>query len=91
MAMKVHYPDAGLTTREKQLLAMMSSDLPIKDVARRLAIPDDIVTAYLATIYCKIAIANRSALAIRGVRSPAQAVRSRPTTMPGRSVSRLLN
>jgi len=55
----------ALTTRERQLVLVLSEGVTNKEIGRRLSVAEGTVKVHLHRIYRKIGIANRTALAIR--------------------------
>ncbi len=53
-----------LTTRERQIVLMLSEGLTNKEIARRLRLTEGTVKVHLHNIYRKLGIANRTALAV---------------------------
>ena len=62
-------PDYGLTIRQQQIITLVSHGLSNKEVARRLNLCEGTVKVHLHTIFSKIGVANRTALAIWRVQS----------------------
>jgi DNA-binding NarL/FixJ family response regulator len=56
--------DGPLTTRERQIILVLSEGLTNKEIGRRLSVAEGTVKVHLHRIYCKLGIANRTALAI---------------------------
>jgi len=54
-----------LTTRERQIVLVLSEGLTNKEIARRLKLTEGTVKVHLHNIYQKLGISNRTALAIR--------------------------
>ena len=61
--MKVQYPAARLTKREQRIIELALSGLSNNELTRRLELTEVTAKAYLDTIYSRIVIANRTALA----------------------------
>ncbi len=53
-----------LTTRERQIVLVLSEGLSNKEIARRLRLTEGTVKVHLHNIYQKLGIANRTALAV---------------------------
>ena len=56
--------DQALTRREREVTALVAEGLPNKEVGRRLNLTEGTVKIHLHNIYCKIGVANRTALAV---------------------------
>jgi len=54
-----------LTTRERQVVVVLSEGLTNKEIGRRLRLAEGTVKVHLHHIYRKVGIANRTALALR--------------------------
>lgn len=52
-----------LTEREREVTHLVAQGLSNKEIARKLAISDGTIKLHLHNIYCKLSIANRTALA----------------------------
>ena len=59
---------AGLTSREREVLALLSQGLSNKDIAARLVISLNTVKRHVKAIYRKLEIHTRSAAAVRGTK-----------------------
>jgi two-component system nitrate/nitrite response regulator NarL len=53
-----------LTTRERQIVLVLSEGLSNKEIGRRLRLAEGTVKVHLHHIYRKLGIANRTALAV---------------------------
>ncbi len=56
--------DDPLTTRERQIVVVLSEGVTNKEIARRLRLAEGTVKVHLHRIYRKLGIANRTALAV---------------------------
>ena len=56
---------APLTARERQIVLVVSEGLTNKEIAQRLKLAEGTVKVHLHSIYRKLGIANRTALAVR--------------------------
>ncbi len=56
--------DAPLTTRERQIVLVLSEGVTNKEIGRRLKLAEGTVKVHLHHIYRKLGIANRTALAV---------------------------
>ena len=54
----------SLTTRERQIVLVLSEGLSNKEIARRLRLTEGTVKVHLHNIFGKLGIANRTALAV---------------------------
>jgi DNA-binding NarL/FixJ family response regulator len=54
----------SLTTRERQIILVLSEGLTNKEIARRLWLTEGTVKVHLHNIYQKLGISNRTALAV---------------------------
>ena len=54
----------SLTTRERQIVLVLSEGLTNKEIARRLRLTEGTVKVHLHNIYQKLGISNRTALAV---------------------------
>jgi two-component system nitrate/nitrite response regulator NarL len=54
-----------LTSRERQIVLVLSEGLTNKEIARRLRLTEGTVKVHLHNIYQKLGISNRTALAVR--------------------------
>ena len=61
LSARAHDP---LTTRERQIVLVVSEGLTNKEIARRLRLTEGTVKVHLHHIYRKLCIANRTALAV---------------------------
>ena len=64
----------SLTTRERQIVLVLSEGLSNKEIARRLGLSDGTVKVHLHNIFGKLGTANRTALAIRAYAKTPDAV-----------------
>jgi HD-GYP domain-containing protein (c-di-GMP phosphodiesterase class II) len=55
---------AGLTTRESEVLALLSSGLPNKGIARELSISPKTVSNHIERVYSKLGVSNRTGAAM---------------------------
>jgi two-component system nitrate/nitrite response regulator NarL len=55
---------APLTTRERQIVLVLSEGVTNREIARRLRLAEGTVKVHLHHIYRKLGIANRTALAV---------------------------
>ncbi len=55
---------ASLTTRERQIVLVLSEGVTNKEIGRRLKLAEGTVKVHLHHIYRKLGIANRTALAV---------------------------
>ncbi|PWJ49872.1 two component transcriptional regulator, LuxR family [Quadrisphaera granulorum] len=64
---RTHAPDAfpDLTGRERQVLALLASDLGTVDIARRLGLTEKTVYNYVATVLAKLRVRDREEAAAR--------------------------
>jgi DNA-binding NarL/FixJ family response regulator len=56
--------DDPLTTRERQIILVLSEGITNKEIGRRLSVAEGTVKVHLHRIYRKLGITNRTALAI---------------------------
>ena len=56
--------DDPLTTRERQIVLVLSEGVTNREIARRLRLAEGTVKVHLHHIYRKLGIANRTALAV---------------------------
>lgn len=61
-------PDDALTTREREVLELLSRGLPNKLIARRLQISEHTVKFHVSSIYAKLGASSRTDAVSRGVR-----------------------
>ncbi len=61
-------PDEALTTREREILELVSRGLPNKLIARRLQISEHTVKFHVSSIYGKLGATSRTDAVSRGVR-----------------------
>lgn len=61
-------PDEALTTREREVLELLSQGLPNKLIARRLQISEHTVKFHVSSIYAKLGATSRTDAVSRGVR-----------------------
>ena len=61
-------PDEALTTREREILELVSRGLPNKLIARRLHISEHTVKFHVSSIYAKLGATSRTDAVSRGVR-----------------------
>lgn len=61
-------PDEALTTREREVLELLSQGLPNKLIARRLRISEHTVKFHVSSIYAKLGATSRTDAVSRGVR-----------------------
>jgi DNA-binding NarL/FixJ family response regulator len=61
-------PDEALTTREREVLELLSRGLPNKLIARRLQISEHTVKFHVSSIYTKLGATSRTDAVSRGVR-----------------------
>jgi DNA-binding NarL/FixJ family response regulator len=61
-------PDEALTTREREVLELLSRGLPNKLIARRLQISEHTVKFHVSSIYAKLGASSRTDAVSRGVR-----------------------
>jgi two-component system, NarL family, nitrate/nitrite response regulator NarL len=54
----------SLTTRERQIVLVLSEGLSNKEIGRRLRLTEGTVKVHLHNIYQKLGISNRTALAV---------------------------
>lgn len=59
------YPDASLTEREQEIIALVGQALSNKDIADRLCISSTTVRHHLTSIFDKLGVANRQKLLLR--------------------------
>jgi two-component system nitrate/nitrite response regulator NarL len=59
----------ALTDRERQIILLVSQGLSNKEIARRLKITDGTVKVHLHTLFEKLEVSNRTALAVIQVRT----------------------
>ena len=64
----VSLPDEALTTREREVLELLSRGLPNKLIARRLQISEHTVKFHVSSIYAKLGASSRTDAVSRGVR-----------------------
>lgn len=55
------YPDAGLSNRETEILALLATGATNRDIARRLFISESTVKGHLVNLYAKLGVDNRTA------------------------------
>jgi two-component system nitrate/nitrite response regulator NarL len=60
----------SLTTRERQIVLVLSEGLSNKEIARRLRLTEGTVKVHLHNIFGKLGIANRTALAMLAHQNP---------------------
>jgi DNA-binding NarL/FixJ family response regulator len=73
-------PAAGLTPREREVLAMVAEGLPNKLIARRLEISEKTVKAHLTRIFERIGVSDRTQAALWAQRHRLGAVVRGPAT-----------
>ena len=73
-------PAAGLTPREREVLAMVAEGLPNKLIARRLEISEKTVKAHLTRIFERIGVSDRTQAALWAQRQRPGAVVQEPAT-----------
>jgi DNA-binding NarL/FixJ family response regulator len=56
--------DDPLTSRERQIILVLSEGVTNKEIGRRLSVAEGTVKVHLHRIYRKLGIANRTALAV---------------------------
>jgi two-component system nitrate/nitrite response regulator NarL len=61
----------ALTNRERQVMHLICKGLSNKEIGRRLDVTEGTIKIHLHRIFQKLAIQNRTALAARAVRGPA--------------------
>jgi DNA-binding CsgD family transcriptional regulator len=61
-------PDEALTSREREVLELLSQGLPNKLIARRLQISEHTVKFHVSSIYAKLGATSRTDAVSRGVR-----------------------
>ena len=61
-------PSEALTTREREVLELLSQGLPNKLIARRLQISEHTVKFHVSSIYAKLGATSRTDAVSRGVR-----------------------
>ncbi len=61
-------PDAGLTAREREVLALVAQGLPNKLIARELGIAEKTVKAHVSSILGKLGVSDRTQAALVAVR-----------------------
>jgi DNA-binding NarL/FixJ family response regulator len=61
-------PGEALTTREREVLELLSRGLPNKQIARRLHISEHTVKFHVSSIYAKLGATSRTDAVSRGVR-----------------------
>jgi len=61
-------PDEALTTREREVLELVSRGLPNKLIARRLQISEHTVKFHVSSVYAKLGATSRTDAVSRGVR-----------------------
>jgi two-component system nitrate/nitrite response regulator NarL len=54
----------GLTAREQQITILIAEGLPNKEIARLINVAEGTVKMHLHNIYVKLAVSNRTALAV---------------------------
>jgi two-component system, NarL family, nitrate/nitrite response regulator NarL len=64
----------SLTTRERQIVLVLSDGLSNKEIARKLGLSEGTVKVHLHNIFGKLGIANRTALALRAYAKTPDAV-----------------
>ena len=57
-------PDAGLTRRERELVALVAAGASNKEIAERLSIAERTVKAHLTSIFRKLGVSSRLHLAV---------------------------
>jgi two-component system nitrate/nitrite response regulator NarL len=57
-------PLTTLTTRERQIILVLSEGITNKEIGRRLSVAEGTVKVHLHRIYRKLGITNRTALAV---------------------------
>ena len=60
--------DAGLTTRESEVLTLIAQGLRVAEVARNLGLTDNTVAGYVKSIYQKLGISSRAEAATQAAR-----------------------
>lgn len=82
---------AGLTAREKEVLALIAEGLTDREIARRLFISDRTVSHHVSAVLAKIGVSTRTAAAREaarlGVETPAQAIPSQGGHRPPPSLA----
>lgn len=61
---------AGLTPRERELAGLVAKGLRNREIAERMAVTEGTVKVYLNTVYTKLGIGNRTALALLVMAQP---------------------
>lgn len=64
-----HGPIEALTTREREVLELLSLGLPNKAIASRLGISDHTVKFHVSSIFSKLGVSSRTEAVRRGVRA----------------------
>jgi DNA-binding NarL/FixJ family response regulator len=59
---------AGLTTREQEVLALLSQGLPDKEISKRLFISERTVHHHVSAVLAKIGVSSRTAAALEAAR-----------------------
>jgi two-component system nitrate/nitrite response regulator NarL len=62
-----HLLGVPLTPREKQVVACVCKALLNKEIAHELHLAEGTVKVFMSTIFCKVGVSNRVALALWGV------------------------
>ena len=57
-------PADGLSTREREVLALVAAGLPNKQIARRLEISEKTVKAHLTSVFRRIGVTDRTQAAL---------------------------
>ena len=57
-------PTAGLSAREREVLALVAVGLPNKSIARRLEISEKTVKAHLTRVFALLGVADRTSAAL---------------------------
>ena len=60
---------AGLTPREAEVLVLVASGLPTKEIARRLSVSPRTVSSHIEHVYAKIGVSTRGAAAMFAMRN----------------------
>jgi len=68
-------PAAGLSVREREVLAQVAEGLPNKTIARRLGISEKTVKAHLTRVYAVLGVTDRTSAALYAQRHGLQLVR----------------
>jgi DNA-binding NarL/FixJ family response regulator len=72
----------ALTDRERQVVALVAQGLSNKEIARVLNIADSTTKVHLHNIFGKLAVRNRTALALMATETPSLAPVSAPALVP---------